>query len=135
MVMGIRLAGPVSITKGIISRIEFTGYSVSAQGLRIQIDAAINPGNSGGPAVVNDEIVGLAFSHLQMAQNIGYIIPVEEIELFLQDVADGHYDGKPAMYDDLQTLENPALRLICIYRSLRKGWLFTAPSIRRRTIR
>src|SRR5437588_7202563 len=99
-----------SITKGIISRIEFTGYSISAQGLRIQIDAAINPGNSGGPAVVNDEIVGLAFSHLQTAQNIGYIIPVEEIELFLQDVADGHYDSKPAMYDDLQTLENPALR-------------------------
>ena len=100
----------LSITKGIISRIEFTGYSLSALGLRIQIDAAINPGNSGGPAVVNDEIVGLAFSHLQMAQNIGYIIPVEEIELFLQDVTDGRYDGKPVMYDDLQTLENPALR-------------------------
>ena len=30
--------------------------------------------------------------------------------MFLQDIADGHYDGKPAMYDDLQTLENPALR-------------------------
>jgi len=100
----------LSITKGIISRIEFTSYSLSALGLRIQIDAAINPGNSGGPAVVNDEIVGLAFSHLQMAQNIGYIIPVEEIELFLQDVTDGRYDGKPVMYDDLQTLENPALR-------------------------
>jgi hypothetical protein len=28
----------------------------------------------------------------------------------LKDIADGHYDGKPAMYDDLQTLENPALR-------------------------
>jgi S1-C subfamily serine protease len=111
MVYGYPTGGTsLSITKGIISRIEFAGYSVSAQGLRIQIDAAINPGNSGGPAIVNDEIVGLAFSHLQMAQNIGYIIPVEEIELFLQDVADGHYDGKPAMYDDLQTLENPALR-------------------------
>ncbi len=111
MVYGYPTGGAsLSITKGIISRIEFTGYSLSALGLRIQIDAAINPGNSGGPAVVNDEIVGLAFSHLQTAQNIGYIIPVEEIELFLQDVADGNYDGKPAMYDDLQTLENPALR-------------------------
>jgi len=29
---------------------------------------------------------------------------------FLQDIADGHYDGKPAMLDELQTLENPALR-------------------------
>jgi S1-C subfamily serine protease len=111
MVYGYPTGGAsLSITKGIISRIEFTNYSFSSLGLRIQIDAAINPGNSGGPAVVNDEIVGLAFSHLQMAQNIGYIIPVEEIELFLRDVADGRYDGKPAMYDDLQTLENPALR-------------------------
>ena len=55
-------------------------------------------------------MIGLAFSRFNEAQNIGYIIPNEEIELFLQDIADGHYDGKPAMYDDLQTLENPALR-------------------------
>jgi S1-C subfamily serine protease len=111
MVYGYPTGGTsLSITKGIISRIEFTGYNISTPGLRIQIDAAINPGNSGGPAVVNDEMIGLAFSHLQGAQNIGYIIPTEEIELFLRDVADGHYDGKPAMYDDVQTLENPALR-------------------------
>src|SRR3974377_2137209 len=32
------------------------------------------------------------------------------MELFLKDIADGRYDGKPGMYDDLQTLENPALR-------------------------
>jgi S1-C subfamily serine protease len=100
----------LSITKGIVSRIEFTEYNAPVSGLRIQIDAALNPGNSGGPAVVGDKMIGLAFSHLEEAQNIGYIIPCEEIELFLQDIADGHYDGKPAMLDDLQTLENPALR-------------------------
>ena len=111
MVYGYPTGGTsLSITKGIISRIEFTGYNMSTPGLRIQIDAAINPGNSGGPAVVDDEMIGLAFSHLHGAQNIGYIIPTEEVELFLKDVADGHYDGKPAMYDDVQTLENPALR-------------------------
>src|SRR5206468_10635685 len=66
MVYGYPTGGAsLSITKGIISRIEFTGYSLSALGLRIQIDAAINSGNSGGPAVVNDEIVGPGFSHLQ----------------------------------------------------------------------
>ena len=100
----------LSITKGIVSRTEFTAYNYPVSGLRIQIDAAINPGNSGGPAAVGDKMVGLAFSHLNEAENIGYIIPCEEIELFLQDIADGHYDGKPAMYDDLQTLENLALR-------------------------
>ena len=100
----------LSITKGIVSRIEFEPYNYPVSGLRIQIDAAINPGNSGGPAVVGDKMIGLAFSHLGTADNIGYIIPNEEINLFLQDIADGHYDGKPAMFDDFQTLENPALR-------------------------
>jgi len=100
----------LSITKGIVSRIEFTAYNYPVSGLRIQVDAAINPGNSGGPAVVGDKMIGLAFSHLSNAQNIGYIIPNEEIDLFLQDIADGHYDGKPGICDDLQTLENPALR-------------------------
>jgi len=101
----------LSITKGIVSRIEFVSYNYPVSGLRIQVDAAINPGNSGGPAIAGDKMIGLAFSKLSGdAQNIGYIIPNEEVELFLRDIADGHYDGKPAMYDDLQTLENPALR-------------------------
>ena len=100
----------LSITKGIVSRIEFTGYGYPVSGLRVQIDAAINPGNSGGPALVGNKVIGLAFSHLANSQNIGYIIPCEEIELFLKDIADGHYDGKPAMFDELQTLENSTLR-------------------------
>jgi S1-C subfamily serine protease len=101
----------LSITKGIVSRVEFSTYGYSVSGLTIQIDAAINPGNSGGPAVAGDKMIGLAFRRLGgNTQNIGYIIPNEEIELFLRDIADGHYDGKPAIYDELQTLENPALR-------------------------
>ena len=100
----------LAITKGIVSRIEFTGYRYPVSGLKIQIDAAINEGNSGGPAVADDKMIGMTFSRLSGSENIGYIIPVEEIDLFLNDVADGHYDGKPAMYDSVQTLENPALR-------------------------
>jgi S1-C subfamily serine protease len=102
----------LSITKGIVSRIEFVPYNFPVSGLRIQVDAAINPGNSGGPAIAGDKMIGLAFSKLAGGdtQSIGYIIPNEEVDLFLKDIADGHYDGKPAMYDELQTLENPALR-------------------------
>src|SRR5580658_8988577 len=98
----------LSITKGIVSRIEFALYNFPVYGLRIQIDAAINPGNSGGPAVAGDKMIGLAFSRAGGdTQNIGYIIPNEEIDLFLKDVAGGRYHGKPGIYDDLQTLENP----------------------------
>jgi S1-C subfamily serine protease len=111
MVYGFPTGGTtLSITKGIVSRIDFTLYNFPTSGLRIQIDAAINPGNSGGPAVDDHKMIGLAFSRLGGGDNIGYIIPCEEIELFLQDVADGRYDGKPAIFDALQTFENPALR-------------------------
>jgi S1-C subfamily serine protease len=101
----------LSITKGIVSRIDFTYYSYPVSGLRIQIDAAINPGNSGGPAVAGDKMIGVVFSRLGgNAENIGYIIPCEEVELFLKDIADGHYDGKPMLLDVFKTLENQALR-------------------------
>jgi S1-C subfamily serine protease len=100
----------LSITKGIVSRIEFTEYNANALGLRVQIDAAINPGNSGGPAIVGDRMIGLSFATLNGAQNIGYIIPNEEISIFLQGIASGRGDGKPMLHDELQTLENPALR-------------------------
>ena len=109
----------LSITKGIVSRIEFVNYNDDVPGLRIQVDAAINPGNSGGPAVVNNQMIGLAFSKLINAQNIGYIIPGEEIDLFLKDLPSGHYSGKPVIYDETQFFENPALH----------SFLKTAPSV------
>ena len=114
LVYGYPMGGTsLSITKGIVSRIEFTQYNFPVFGLRIQVDAAINPGNSGGPAIADERMIGLAFSVLGGAQNIGYIIPNEEIELFLKDIADGNYDGKPAFFDEWQKLQNSSLR----------GWL------------
>lgn len=100
----------LSVTAGIVSRIEYASYSRDTGGLRIQVDAALNPGNSGGPAVKDGHIVGLVFSKISKADNIGYLIPVEEINTFLADVEDGTYDGKPTLYDELQTTENEALR-------------------------
>ena len=83
----------LSITRGIVSRVEFTQYYLLTEGLRIQVDAAINPGNSGGPAVSNGKLIGVVFSRLQRSDNIGYIIPMEEIDLFLKDIQDGSYNG------------------------------------------
>ena len=100
----------LSVTQGIVSRIEFTDYYYQTSGLRIQVDAALNFGNSGGPAVNDGRLVGLVFSLIQNAQNIGYLIPIDEIKLFLTDIADGIYHGKPQMHDLVQTIENDALR-------------------------
>ncbi len=100
----------ISVTEGIVSRIEFVHYRYGTFGLRIQVDAALNSGNSGGPALVDGKIVGVVFSRIGNADNIGYLIPSEEVVTFLEDVADGHYDGKPRLLDSLQTVENPALR-------------------------
>lgn len=53
----------MSVTSGVVSRIEVTSYvHGAAELLGIQIDAAINSGNSGGPAFNSKgECVGIAF--------------------------------------------------------------------------
>jgi S1-C subfamily serine protease len=118
----------LAITKGIVSRIEFTGYSDDVSGVRVQVDAAINPGNSGGPALIDGKMIGVIFSKLTRADNIGYIIPSEEVDLFLKDVADGRYDGKPAMHEPLQSLENDALRSFLRLDRKAQGLVVSGPN-------
>jgi S1-C subfamily serine protease len=103
----------LSVTKGVVSRIGYGGYGYgTTSALVIQVSAAINPGNSGGPAVVNDKMIGVVYSRLQSAEGIGYVIPNEEIDLFLDGIKDGSYPGKPsdATWTHYHRLENQALR-------------------------
>jgi len=101
----------LSVTKGIVSRIEVANYKHGFIGLRIQVDAALNPGNSGGPAIIDDKVVGIVFSGMSQADNIGYLIPIKEVNDFLDDAKDGRYDGRPELnLGAMQTLENDALR-------------------------
>jgi len=77
----------ISVTKGVVSRVEETYYSHgNFRLLAIQIDAAINPGNSGGPALLGTKVVGVCFETLINAENIGYIIPVPVVQHFLLDI-------------------------------------------------
>jgi S1-C subfamily serine protease len=85
----------VSITEGVVSRVEMSIYSHSQADshLVVQTDAAINPGNSGGPVLQDGKVVGVAFQGLLAADNIGYMIPTTVIKHFLSDIEDGKYDG------------------------------------------
>lgn len=101
----------MSITEGVVSRIEQRNYAhSSANLLTCQIDAAINPGNSGGPVIIGSMITGVAFQSAAMGENIGYMVPAPVIKHFLEDIADGKYDGFPELGIKFQDMENPALR-------------------------
>ncbi|MFM8763421.1 MAG: S1C family serine protease [Spartobacteria bacterium] len=104
----------LSVTRGIVSRIDFQPYSHSGMDshLAIQIDAAINPGNSGGPVMQNSKVVGVAFQGYSgdVAQNVGYMIPTPVIHRFLKDVEDGRYDHYVDLALTYRNLFNPAAR-------------------------
>ncbi|MCL1834438.1 MAG: serine protease [Leptospirales bacterium] len=101
----------MSITEGVVSRIEQRNYAhSSANLLTCQIDAAINPGNSGGPVIINNMIVGVAFQSAVRGENIGYMIPAPIINHFLKDISDGEYSGFPELGIFFQKMENPDIR-------------------------
>ncbi|MCK5581823.1 MAG: trypsin-like peptidase domain-containing protein [Candidatus Omnitrophica bacterium] len=101
----------ISITKGVVSRIEVISYTQSARKLlAVQIDAAINPGNSGGPVFLDGKLVGVAMQLVQSSQNIGYMIPVPIIKHFLKDLIDKKYDGFPTLGVDFRNTESKTLR-------------------------
>jgi len=69
-------------TVGVVSgreSLEFRQY--------LQIDAAINPGNSGGPSLnYNGEVVGINTAGVPDAQNVGYIIPINELKIIMDEL-------------------------------------------------
>ena len=104
----------MSITTGIVSRIDFNLYAHSSidSHLAIQISAQINPGNSGGPVMQNAKVVGVAFQGYSgdVAQGVAYMIPTPVIQRFLKDVSDGHYDRYVDLGVTYLKLLNPAQR-------------------------
>ena len=112
-VIGYPIGGErLSVTRGVVSRIDFQPYSHSRADshLVIQIDAAINPGNSGGPVVQDGKVVGVAFQGLRQADNTGYIIPTPVVKRFLKDIEDGSYDHYADFGLTEFPLHNPAMR-------------------------
>ncbi|HBS47614.1 TPA: hypothetical protein DEO28_04595 [Candidatus Dependentiae bacterium] len=69
-------------TQGIVSgreKIQMLSY--------IQITAPLNPGNSGGPSLNHEgKVIGINFAGVTEAQNVGYIIPINEIKSAIRDL-------------------------------------------------
>src|SRR4051794_24207774 len=104
----------MSVTTGIVSRIDFQLYTHSSvdQHLAIQISAQINPGNSGGPVMQDGKVVGVAFQGYSgdVAQGVAYMIPTPVISRFLKDIGNGEYDEYPDLAITYAKLQNPAQR-------------------------
>jgi S1-C subfamily serine protease len=112
LVYGFPMGGDtLSITKGVVSRIEHQPYVHSSITLLAgQIDAAINPGNSGGPVIVDGKIVGVVMQGIPSSQNIGYMVPAPIIKHFFEDLSDEQLDGFPNLGVYMQYMENPDIR-------------------------
>ena len=126
-VLGFPIGGErLSITEGVVSRVEMTTYAQSQRELlSAQIDAAINAGNSGGPVLKDGRLAGIAFQALDEAENIGYVIPAPVVQHFLRDMEDGEISGFPDLGIYYQPLESTAhRRMIGLPRS-RRGVLVT----------
>jgi S1-C subfamily serine protease len=101
----------ISITEGVVSRIEVQRYSHSQRHLlAVTVDAAINAGNSGGPVFKDGKVVGIAFQKLSGADNIGEMVPAPLIRHFLEGVERGADPRIPGLGIATQGLENPTLR-------------------------
>lgn len=111
-VVGFPIGGEeVSITEGVVSRVEMQRYVHSERELlAIQIDAAINPGNSGGPVFKDGKVVGVAFQKPTEGEALGAMVPATLIKRFLDGVVQGRSTEVPSLSIRTQCLENLELR-------------------------
>jgi len=114
-VLGFPVGGDeVSITEGVVSRVEVQTYSHShTRVLAVTVDAAVNSGNSGGPVVDcnTGKLMGIAFQGYagSSVENQGHMVPMPIVHHFLEGVhrGDAHM---PSLGVHLQLLQSPVLR-------------------------
>lgn len=114
-VLGFPVGGDeVSITEGVVSRVEVQTYSHShTRALAVTVDAAVNSGNSGGPVVdcSTGKLMGIAFQGYagSSVENQGHMVPSPFIHHFLEGVRRGN-PQLPSLGVHLQLLMSPVLR-------------------------
>ena len=135
-VLGFPVGGTdLSITEGVVSRIEVQSYSHShARALAVTVDAAINSGNSGGPVLsqTTGGLVGVAFQGYagSSVENQGHMVPAPVVDRFLRGwEADKDAAQKeprlPSLGVHLQLLNSPSLRKFLKMRDGQTGVMVT----------
>ena len=100
----------LTIIDGILSRIDLLEYKHSSSFfLAGEIVASIKSGNSGGPVISNNRVAGIVMQ-ASSAKKIAHMIPAPVIKHFLEDIADGRYDGFPDIGLITQNMKNPYLK-------------------------
>jgi len=62
----------------------------------IQMSAAINPGSSGGALLnMRGQVIGINRAGVTSAQNVGYMIPINDLKIYLEDLKKGGLIRKP----------------------------------------
>ncbi len=104
---------PNSATTGIVSAlsrdISVSGNAATAttslHGL-IQTDAAINPGDSGGPLIdATGKVIGIATAQAQIAQGIGFAIPINVAKPIMQQALAGEKLSRPFIGVSYQAID------------------------------
>ncbi|MBP9765124.1 trypsin-like peptidase domain-containing protein [Candidatus Babeliales bacterium] len=93
-----------------------TGVISGRESGLIQMSAPINPGSSGGPLLnCLGEVIGINTCYIQNAQNVNYIIGINDLKIFLKHLRAGGLVRKPyigvyqamATEDLVKSLGNP----------------------------
>lgn len=70
----------LKVTQGVVS-----GYQDLEGEVFLQVTAPLNPGNSGGPCVDEaGEVIGINTAIILEAQNIGYVVPIDDIKAVIK---------------------------------------------------
>jgi len=101
----------------------------------LQITAALNPGNSGGPSLsIEGNVIGINTGRISSAQNVGYIIPINDVKSVIKDLYSVKLLRRPILgcefnygtRDLVEFLNNPEDRGLYIARVFRNSLLAKA---------
>jgi len=109
-----------SVTQGIISATERTGYEMGNLSNLIQTDAAINPGNSGGALIdLSGHLIGIntaIYSRSGGYQGIGFAVPIDQANAIMEQLISGKKITRGWLGVMLQNL-NPEIREQLSYKA------------------